>query len=355
VGEETAISPLGTHPAATDLLLPRPAAGEAWDAHLIHTHYFGFSVAEAAIGAFIYIRYHPAFGMCHGGVSIFRGLENPAPLDAEFLDYEITMPWPRVEANTITTDNGLRIEFLELGARIRISYAAPDGAMAFDVVQEAVTPILMRGHILPGEDERSDAALGPGGMEQIMRCTGTLDLHGERFEIDCHEARDRSWNQIRTERRGAVVAPPLGWSPMWFGPDLAFNQIGFEAPDTDPAWAGLFDMPADQPTHHWGWAYVDGEARHLRRVRRDVLEYHPQLHAALRQDIEAEDETGQVHRFSGEAIAMAPVPAWPNVGDAIAVYRWSDEQGRESVGTYQEVWFDSYQRVMTRRDRAVAP
>lgn len=57
----------GIHGGDTDLLIPLPAAGESWDPHLIHTHYFGFSVPEAAIGAFLYIRYQPAFPLSQGG------------------------------------------------------------------------------------------------------------------------------------------------------------------------------------------------------------------------------------------------------------------------------------------------
>ena len=38
---------IGTHPPETDLLLPVPESGEQWDTHLIHTHYFGFSIPEA--------------------------------------------------------------------------------------------------------------------------------------------------------------------------------------------------------------------------------------------------------------------------------------------------------------------
>ncbi|MCA1846077.1 MAG: tyrosine protein kinase, partial [Actinobacteria bacterium] len=60
--------PLLTNPPETDLLLPRPSAGETWDPHTIHTHYFGLSVPEAEIGVFIYLRCQPVFGLCSGGV-----------------------------------------------------------------------------------------------------------------------------------------------------------------------------------------------------------------------------------------------------------------------------------------------
>ncbi len=131
------------------------------------------------------------------------------------------------------------------------------------------------------------SALEPGGTEQFMRCVGTLRLHGEDFAIDCFAPRDRSWRQVRTERRGAVPTPPVCWTPMYFGPDRIFNQISIEAPDTDPAWAGIYEWPADKPTHHYAWLVEGDETFEIVRVRRNVLEYHPDLFVATVQELEA--------------------------------------------------------------------
>ena len=50
----------------------------------------------------------------------------------------------------------------------------------------------------------------------------------------------------------------------------------------------------------------------------------------------------------GEAIACASLPAWPNASFRDSVYRWEDEEGRISHGTYQEIWFDRYHQAMKR-------
>ena len=342
-----------THPPETDLLVPLPGEGESWDPHTIHTHYFGFSVPEAELGAFIYVRYMPTFPLCQGGVCIFRGLENTDFLDAEFVDYQITMPWPRTEGNSIETANGLRFEFPEPGERARIGFESRDGSTSFQIEQTAVTPLLARGHIVPGEETDTDSAQAPGGTEQFMRCTGELVLSGDRHEVDCYAVRDRSWRQVRSEDQGgAAPIPSVCWTPMCFGEDLIFNQISFEAPDTDPAWAGGYEIPADTPTHHFAWLVKDGDVREITRVRRNVLAYHPVLHAAMRQEVEAEEADGTVHRFSGEALAMAPIPAWPNATFRDSVYRWEAEDGRLAHGTCQELWPDRYQRLM--RERAAS-
>lgn len=340
-----------THPPQTDLVLPLPD-GAQWDPHTIHTHYFGFSVPEAQLGAFLYVRYQPAFPLSQGGVCLFRGFDNVVPLDMEFLDYQITMPWPQIDGSTITTANGLRISFVEPGRVARIAFTSQDGSVSFDVEQTAITPLLARGHVMPGEEQHHDVARSPGGSEQFMHCVGSLQIRGESFDVDCYAPRDRSWRQVRTEPQGgAAPVPPVGWSPMCFGEDLIFNQISIESPDTDPAYDGVYAVPAGRPTHHYAWVYSDGEVREIKSVRRNVLEYHPEMFAALRQEVEAVDASGRSYRFAGEAIAMAAIPAWPNAGFHDSVYRWEDEHGRVTHSTYQEIWSDRYQRAMNQRAR----
>jgi hypothetical protein len=343
-----------THPPGTDLIVPLPD-GADWDPHTIHTHYFGCSVPEAEIGAFIYVRYMPYFPLCQGGVCIFQGTDNVAPIDIAFLDFEITMPWPTIEGGAIETANGLRIEFPEPGSTARLTYASRDGDTSFDLTQTAVTPLLARGHIVPGEeDHHDDHARTPGGSEQFMHCTGELVLRGERHDVDCYAARDRSWSQVRVEDQGgAAPVPPLGWSPMYFGADLVFNQISWEHPDTEPSWQGVYDVPADRPTHFYAWVHRDGETHPIVRVRRNVLEFQPDTYMAIRQEIEAEDDEGRIYRFSGQAIAAATLPAWPNASFHDSVYRWEDDRGRVTHCTYQELWSDTYQLAM--KDRQTTP
>lgn len=335
-----------TAAAETDLMIPVPQ-NERWDGHTIHTHYFGFSIPEAAIGAFIYLRYQPVYGICSGGVCLFRGMNNLRPLDIEHHDYVVTMPYPRVVDGVIETSNGLRVHFIEPGRRIHLRYASKDGAVSFDLLQTAITPLLARGHVMPGESTHSDPAQRPGGSEQFMHCTGELQLHGQTYPVDCHPIRGRSWRQVRTEDE--LPFPPVGWSPMYFGTDLSFNQVGIEAIDTAPVWKDVFSVDPQRPAHHFAWLLQQQEIRAVTRVRRRVLRHHPQLFAATEQQIEAEDSDGHIHRFSGEAIAMAVLPSWPNNLFVDSVYRWRDARGRESFCTYQETWHARFQRFMHQR------
>jgi hypothetical protein len=338
-----------THPPETDLIVPLPGPTDQWDPHTIHTHYFGLAVPEAQIGVFIYIRYMPYFPLCQGGIIAFQGMDNLAVTDAAFCDYQITMPWPEMDGSRITTANGLSIAFPEPGRRALITYTSTDGRTALDIEATAVSPLAARGHVVPGEELHTGQE--SGGTEQFVRCTGELVLHGERHAVDCHTARDRSWRQVRSESRDANLHPPVTWTPIWFGEDLAFNQVGIEAPDTDPAYAGVYDIPAGAPTHHFAWVSVDGEVRNITRVRRSVSEYHPQLFAPLKMEIEAEDEAGDEYHITGEAIAFSPIMMWPNIAAFDSIFRWQDATSRTAFGSAQTMHVEAYAHALKTRHR----
>lgn len=337
---------IDTHSAETDLIIPLPAEGQVWDPHTVHTHYFGFSVPEAAIGVFLYIRYMPYFPLSQGGVLAFQGLDNLAPTDAAFHDYEITMPWPDVDGGRITTANGLRFDFVEPGRRAKLTYRSTDGRTSFDVEATAVTSLLARGHVIPGEE--LNRSQDPGGSEQFMHYTGTLVLQGERFDVDCFYPRDHSWRQVRSESRDANVHPPICWTPIHFGDDLIFNQVGIEAADTNPEWTGVYQVPDGTPNHHFAWVVRHGRHRRIDHVRRTVTRTHPLLFAPLAMVIEATDEDGDHYEFSGEAIALAPMMMWPNIAAYDSVYRWRDSSGRVAFGTAQGMHTEAYAHALKR-------
>lgn len=355
-----------TAPGSTDLYLPAAPPGEHLDPYTVHTYYFGVSVPEAGIGVFVYLRAQPGFPLAQGGLVAFRGLENLALLDAEYHDFRATMPWPAVDGNVIRTDNGLTLTISDPGHLIRVQYESPDGETRLDVTQRAISPLIARGHVVPGEEDHhggahrrrpgaDGASRAPGGIEQFMHARGELVLRGERHEVDCLAVRDRSWLQVRTEPPGgAKRTPPIGWTPISFGPQLCLNVTSMGHPDTDPAWAGLYDLPAGAPTHYSGWISRGQQIRGIATVRRNVLEYHPTQFAALRQELEIVDETGEAYRFTGEAVAMSPVAAWPNIAFHDSVYRWTDSRGAVTHCTYQEIWHDDYQRACNARRIALA-
>jgi hypothetical protein len=341
-----------TQPPDTDLIIPLPGEGQVWDPHTVHTHYFGFCVPEAEIGVFLYIRYMPYFPLCQGGVLAFQGLENLATTDAVFHDYEITMPWPEIDGGRITTANGLSFDFVEPGRRAVLRYRSSDGRTSFDVEASAVTPLLARGHVIPGEELHQSQ--DPSGSEQFMHCTGTLTLHGEQYAVDSFYPRDHSWRQVRRESRDANAHPPVSWTPIHLGDDLTFNQVGIEAPDTDPDWAGVYQVPAGTPNHHFAWVVRNGQIRRIDDVRRTVTKTHPLLFAPLAMQIEATDEAGESYAFSGEAIALSPIMMWPNIAAFDSVFRWRDTCGRVAFSTVQTMHGQAYANALKTRRAATS-
>jgi len=301
--------------------------------HTTHTHYFGFQIPEAAIGCYSYIRYQPYFPLMQGSVAIFQGLDNSCVLDMAHLDYSMTLPWPHVDGAVITTARGYRIEFTELGRKARISYRSADGRAAFELEQTALSPLLGRAAVIPGENHAD--VLQPGGSEQFMHCIGELTLHGRSYSIDCNTIRDRSWNQDRTEDRRGRFDRPISWTPVYFDDGLYFNQVGFEGPDVMFSFVGRGD-----------------EVRELVRVERTVTETHPTLHFPLAQQIEAEDSAGAVLRMRGRAIAASPIVAWPHAAAYDSVYRWETDAGQVGHGPCQGIWFEAHQHAMKARRRS---
>ena len=338
-----------TQPPESDLVgLDHTEHAGAYRPHTTHTHYFGFHIPEAEIGCYSYIRYQPFFGLMQGSVMIFQGLENQSVLDMAHLDYSMTLPWPKVEGSTITTCRGYRIEFLELGRKARITYSSQDDRAAFEIEQTAVSPLIGRSAVIPGEDRYAD--MQPGGSEQFMHCVGELTLHGTTYPIDCHTARDRSWNQDRNEDRRGRFDIPVSWTPVYFDDDLCFNQVGFEKASSEPAWAGLLDPPGDDyPGFLFAWVGRGDEIREIVRVERNVTELHPTLLFPLAQEIEAEDDRHEVYRLNGRAIAASPIVAWPHAFAYDSVYRWETDDGRISHGPCQGIWHEGYQHAMNGR------
>jgi hypothetical protein len=342
-----------TQPPETDLLVPLPAEGEQWDPHTVHTHYFGFAVPEADLGFFLYIRYLPYYPASQGGVQAYQRLDNLATTDCAYYDYEITMPWPTVEGNRFTTANGLSVDFVEPGRLVDITYRSRDGRTSIDVRAAAISPLVARGHVIPGEELRQVAE--SGGSEQFMHYTGEVVIHGERYEVDSYYPRDRSWRQVRSESREANRHPPTVWTPIYFGEDLAFNQVGIEAADTDPDWLGIYDLPPDAPTYHFAWVSRDGDLRPIVSVRRTVTATHPLLFAPLAMELEAMDDEGDEYQFSGEAIAFAPMMMWPNIASFDSVFRWEDRAGREAFGSVQTMHVEAYAHAMKERVKRPVP
>jgi hypothetical protein len=138
----------------------------------------------------------------------------------------------------------------------------------------------------------------------------------------------------------------MSWTPVYFDETLAFNQVGFEDPASDPPWAGAYEIAPDASTHHYAWVSRDGQVRPIVDVRRTVTKTHPLTHAPLNMEIRATDETGEEYHLTGEGIAFSPLPAWPNLSAYETLMRWQTADGKVGYGPAQSVWNQHAQHVL---------
>jgi len=143
---------------------------------------------------------------------------------------------PAIRDNTAFDAGGLRFEVLEPTERLRTVYegavleladprAMADPGRAFrespkrkvrlDLLHEAAGPLYgSAGH---GDDDGkpADQQFARAHYEQHMHVTGTLEIEGERHEIDGYGLRDHSWGPRYWQ---AIHA--YDWLTMNFGPDF---------------------------------------------------------------------------------------------------------------------------------------
>ena len=213
-----------THPGDTDMLLPLPGPDERWDPHLIHTHYFGFSVPEAAIGAFLYVRYQPAFPLCQGGVCMFQGTDNVEYTDMAYLDYEITMPWPTIDGNTITTDNGSV-------HRVSRTWSHSASALRGRRWTDVVRPACRCGHSTVRARPRHAGRRRPS--RRVARTRRQRAVHA-RHRATAPRRRDSRGRLLRTA--GSVLASSPG-GETWCGADApgrVVTDVLRRRPDLQP-------------------------------------------------------------------------------------------------------------------------
>ena len=257
---------LAIQPGSTDLLLPTAQPGDGTHPYTVHTYYFGFTIPEAGIGAYLYFRAQPAFGLCQGGPVIFRGLDNAELLDAAYHDYRATMPWPEVTGNTVRTVRRLRHRVGASPAELaRLRYRSPDGAVSFDVSSAGSPRWSPAATSSRARTTTTRPARPANRAAASSSCTSPAGwtLRGEQFEIDCLHVRDRSWNQVRTEDPGgARPHPPLGWTPICFGerPGPSTPPASNPRTPTRPGPASTTG-PRDAPLFFNSWVVRKGEPR----------------------------------------------------------------------------------------------
>ena len=241
--------------------------------------WFGFTAPERTLTGWVYFYHRPNMQYSVGGVALwdpsgentwdclYYDWGNPAalPADAEMFDF--------------TLDNGLSVRSAKPQESFALDFRAE--GCTLELNWDAIAPPQSAAPIGAGLPQGSDE-WGKGHYNQPGRMRGTVQLPGERLDVDCFYARDHSWGprQYKTNPRGN------------FGSAVASEDSGFcvlavsdQPPASDPC------VRVDDPIL-FGWYLRDGVPSRLASARRMVTERGVDGRP-LRVEVHGDDELGR--------------------------------------------------------------
>ncbi len=298
-----------------DYLHPAPP-----NAHftLVETNLYGFNIPEADINCNIYALWHPVLKTMWVQCWVVKGNRIlPHQLAADYFIEHHYLP--------ATDDNA--DWSVEMGsATLRVTMLRPLEAMHICIDDEKRAFSL---------DLHCAAALPPVGrpgghhFTQLLKTSGALVLDGDKFNIDGHYLRDRSWGYNRPEE--AERTPPYRWMTGWFGDGCAFVIAWLDTgllddPEFGPNWNTQIDGSEASGANKWesggptpslnlrsGWIAIEGRIVGITQLRFRTLTGGDSRFLAKAVEIDITDAEGRVHQVSGETRSMIPKMYWGNL------------------------------------------
>jgi hypothetical protein len=285
--------------------------------------YFNFFDPEREVGGFVRLGNRANEGRAEMTVTLYRpdgrvlfGFKRPAiedndSFDAGGLRFEVLKPGQRLR----TTYSGSAVELAEPRAMSdpRTAFASnPMRHVELDLVHDAVGP--MYGHAADPEEERQSAEqqFAKAHYEQHMRVTGTIDVEGERVEVDGYGLRDHSWGP-----RHWQAIHGYEWLTMNFGADLGL-MVSIIRREPGSERVGGVVVRGDE---------IDGIARaQIEAEYEDGGLYHRALTVAL------ETRRGEKLEISGTVKGFIPLRNRRNgltthIGEGMTEWRLGDRRG----------------------------
>lgn len=191
------------------------------------THWWSWNVPERNLGGWLHHAQRVNQGTMTGGLWIWD--DSPA---GALYEVRRTVPYQRSSIRNGGPHDfgtGHVLEILEPLKTYRTTWSDPEGGCEADLLHEAI----MAPHSHP---EGAPPLYNNRHLDQCMKVTGTIVLHGETIDVDCYSVRDRSWGPRPS---GAVPLEgrlPDGTKPTWRrGRTLKGAGIGYvfgtEGPD----------------------------------------------------------------------------------------------------------------------------
>ena len=283
------------------------------------TMFLPFNIPDEGIFGNVYVLARPNAGVATSSILIGQGF-CPQPYDVDFTDPQVHLPCPE-SFQKFSLPNGLSVS-APSPDHVDATYENLLGACSFDLSfrgnHEAFDPGDPDQNPLlevdrSGDDSRRGDEWENGHFEIKGHITGTLELRGRRYEIDCYDGMDHSWGpRLETGTRS------VAWMSINFGPELAMHL------------AILLDLSDGKVTYErlrFGFVVENGVTHPI--VDAKVTAEHTSM-LAINNHIVATDDRGKTWEFFGTAISSHP---WYSFNPShvsyqgVFRYHWGDKVG----------------------------
>jgi hypothetical protein len=285
--------------------------------------YFNFFDRARAVGGFVRLGNRANEGQAEMTVTVFLP-------DGRVL---FNFGRPHIASNDAFDAGGMRFEVLEPTEKLRTTYAGhalelrepramsdprkaftenPLRSVALDLVHTAVGPMYGSSHDETEDAQAADQQFAKAHYEQHMRVAGSIEIEGERIDVDGYGLRDHSWGP-----RYWQALEGYEWLTMNFGADFGAMVSVVRRSAGKPRTAGVV---------------VRGDAVDIVEDATIEIDYEPGslYHRALRVDVRTRN--GDRQTIEGAVKSFIPLRnrragATTHVGEGMTEWRCGDRVG----------------------------
>ncbi len=287
------------------------------------TNYFGFYLPGEPLHVSVYVQAKPNLGAVLSSVTCVDGFSN-APHEVLYSDCHVHLPMPKGNLDNYQLANGLSITCTKPvmdyhirfdggeGVSLDVNY---QGLMApYDIHDPEMDPLANA--VIKGDSVSNHAYAGH--WDQSGRVTGTCNIRGKQYAIDCVSSMDHSWG-LRGERQ----LKNFCWMNANFENDTSIHCIYLVDPNHIDRYPAIVHGYVREGNNVYGIKSGSG------KILRDGY-----LHRFF--ELQVEDVRGKVHRFTGTPLTANPWLAWPLMYLAHAFVRW-EMAGTIGYGEVQDL------------------
>jgi hypothetical protein len=285
--------------------------------------YFNFFDRARAVGGFVRLGNRPNEQQAEMTVTLFLAdgrvlfnfgrphIASNDALDAGGMRFDVVEPAERLR--TRFTGSALELRDPRAMSDPRKAFAEnPLRAVALDLTHVAVGPMYGSAHDETEDAQAADQQFAKAHYEQHMHVTGTVDVEGERIEIDGYGLRDHSWGP-----RYWQALEGYEWLTMNFGADFGAMVSVVRRANAPARTAGVV---------------VRGDRLDVVERASIAIEYEPNglYHTAVRAEVGTRD--GESLVITGDVKSFIPLRnrragLTTHVGEGMTEWRCADRVG----------------------------